>query len=260
MYPQEIHGFLLRFFKENGCEIIEGNNNYMAVQLTIEMDKRIMNRPFYWRYIESVNGESAPATLTFITDPNEVAPTVKGEVVYLGSPRLSQLFSVTNEMGRFVHLYEQVVGAQRGQSICTPWLGVNYKIAYRSHQTKEMLFSLGMNLMTGAVIEEFQKTLSTLKLSADMSTNTFHLPYTISPQRALDRLEAIIENVIAADDHSWALVAEKRWQKDQLLLDYFYEGEALLPPSYEIEKKALEEQYKPRVEIEIISGGLFYLQ
>ena len=41
----------------------------MTVQLTIELDKELMNRPFYWHYLEKTGGVPNPMKLTFITDP-----------------------------------------------------------------------------------------------------------------------------------------------------------------------------------------------
>ena len=51
MQQQEIHKFLERYFHANHCEIIEKHPSYMTVQLTIELDKELMNRPFYWHYL-----------------------------------------------------------------------------------------------------------------------------------------------------------------------------------------------------------------
>ena len=28
MYPQQIHGYLLRFFKENNCQLLNDNDHY----------------------------------------------------------------------------------------------------------------------------------------------------------------------------------------------------------------------------------------
>ena len=50
MQQQEIHKFLERYFHANDCEIVENGPGYMTVQLTIELDKELMNRPFYWHY------------------------------------------------------------------------------------------------------------------------------------------------------------------------------------------------------------------
>lgn len=46
MQQQEIHQFLERYFHANGCEIIENSPGHITVQLTIELDKELMNRPF----------------------------------------------------------------------------------------------------------------------------------------------------------------------------------------------------------------------
>ena len=160
MYPQQVHDYLQKFFKENNCEIVHGNEHYMTVQLTVDMDKKIMNRPFHWQYIENINGVPDPAQITLITDQTKVSKNIKGEVVHFGSPRLSQLFQTTNELGAYVQMYERVENNVETRPILTPWLGVNYKVSYYCDRTKEMLHSLGINLMNGEVINGFQESLS----------------------------------------------------------------------------------------------------
>ena len=262
MYPQQIHQYIRRFFKENNCEIIRENDYFINVQLTVEMDKRIMNRPFYWKYLESTGDEPNPAQLTLITDKNRLQEAIAGEVVHYGSPRLNQLFQVTKELGSFVQMYEKTMVQSGTQTILTPWVGVNYKITYSSDRTQETLYSLGINLMTGAIINGFQESISGLNLESSISPNTFHLPYTIKPLRALERLDAVIENQIQHDDHTWAEEAKERLRKDLLVLEYFYRGieDEDRPECYESEKKAMEEQYETRIKVEIINGGLFYLK
>ncbi|AXI00156.1 hypothetical protein DV702_10755 [Sporosarcina sp. PTS2304] len=256
MQPQQIHDYLYHFFKENDCEILNSHSHYMNVQLTIEMDKRIMNRPFYWRYIETVGDTPNPAQLMLITDITQLQEGVKGEVMHIGSPRLHQLFRVTHELGSFVKMYERV----EERSILTPWLGLNIKVSYKSHQTKEFLYSLGMNLMTGAVFQEFHDTVCSLDLVEEPAKHVFQLPFIITPVRAIEKLERVIEQIIAKDDHQWAEEAKKRWVKDQAVLDYFYEGVEEKPESYESEKQAMTERFTPRISMEILNGGLFYLK
>ena len=98
----------------------------------------------------------------------------------------------------------------------TPWLGVNYKITYSSDRTKETLYSLGINLMTGNVIDGFQESLSEIGFGCYRFRKTL-ITYRIlsSRIRALERLDAIIENRIQQDDHTWAEEAKLRWEKDQ---------------------------------------------
>lgn len=259
MYPQQVHDYLQTFFKETNCPIISDSNHYLTVQLTIDMDKKIMNRPFYWKYLESTDGVPNPAQLTFITDQNNLEEDIKGEIVHFGSPRLNQLFQATKELGAFVQIFERV-NQFEAKKMLTPWLGVNYKVSYYSDQTKEMLHSLGINLMTGQRIDGFHESLSKVDLVSAMSENAFPMQYSINPTRGLERLDEVIETIIQQDNHTWAEQAKKRWARDLKVLDYFYEGLENKPDWYEIEKTALEERYKPRIKIEIVNGGLFYLK
>ncbi|MEG0258316.1 MAG: YqhG family protein [Lysinibacillus sp.] len=258
MFPQEVHSYLRQFFIENECSILGESDHYLTVQLTIDIDKRIMNRPFYWRYVEATNGEPNPAEVTFITDQNKVGGNIRGEVVHFGSPRLTQVFQVTGALGGFVKMYEKVdtLGVP---AFLMPWLAVNYKISYCSDQTKEVIYSLGINLITGDVRENFQKFISGLDFDTALSEDGFCVQYIIKPMRALKRLDEMINNTVQQSDDTWAEEAKSRWQRDQRILEYFYEDIEEKPESYEIEKKALEEQYETKVKIEIISGGLFYL-
>ncbi|MGG0666355.1 YqhG family protein [Viridibacillus arvi] len=259
MFPQQVHSYLRDFFLENDCHIVNESDHYITVQLSIDMDKRIMNRPFYWRYLESTNGVPCPAQLTLITDQTKLDGNIKGEVVHFGSPRLNQLFRATKELGAFVQMFENVNHLET-KTILTPWLAVNYKVSYYCDQTKEMLYSFGLNLMTGQLLDGFQESLSEVDLVTAMPENAFELPYIIKPIRALERLNVAIENIVQQDDHTWAEEANKRWHKAQQVLEYFYDGVEDKPESYEMEKQALEEQYDPRIKVEVINGGLFYLK
>lgn len=257
MYPQQVQQYLQTFFLETNCPILTEHPHYMIVQLTEEMDKKIINRPFYWQYVESAGIEPAPLQLTFITDRTNFEDDIKGEMIHFGSPRLSLLFDATKELGAFVKLYEHT---DQGEGmILTPWLGVNYKISYYCNHTKEMLYSLGINLLNGQITENFQEVLKERELHASIQEDAFTVPYIIKPARALDRLDNLVEELIIDDDHTWAKAAEARWLRDLEVLEYFYVDSVSKPESYELEKKALEEQYTPRIKVDMVNGGLFYL-
>lgn len=257
MYPQTIHHYLKSFFTEKNCPILSHHAHYLIVQLTVDMDKKMMNRPFYWQYIEATGDEPVPAQLTFITNKNALTEKMTGEVIHAGSPRLAQIFSLIKEMGSAVQMYE--VGRSGVETILTPWLIINYKVSYYSHQTKEFIYSLGMNLMTGEVLKDFQESLITRSLKSSLPEHVFCLPYTIKPENAIERLDAILENIIRRDDHTWAEEAQKRWEKEKMILDYFYEDMTKKPERYQIEQQALAEQYEANIQIDVINGGLFYL-
>ncbi len=257
MQQQDIHNFLHRFFISNGCNIIESSSGHIVIQLTIEMDKLLMNRPFYWHYVEKTGGAPNPMRLTFITDYSKAPEGIRGETIHFGSPRLHQIFQATKKMAANIRMYELV--SSNHKVALQPWLVLNTKVSYMCDRKKDLFLSLGLNLINGMVIDQIQKKLLKKQLTPKIPDYCFTLSPLIKPISGVKRIENIITQLIDSDDHTWARDAEIRWEKDLELLDHFYEDVEEKPESYLIEKTALEEQYKPRIKVDIVNGGLFYL-
>lgn len=258
MQQQEIHSYLLKYFQANDCEIIENNSGQLTVQLTVDLDKRLMNRPFYWTYIEKTGGIPNPMKLTLLTDfkPNE---KVKGEHIHFGSPRLHRIFQSTKELGAFIRLYEERQSSMPQQVALVPWLCLNVKISYICDRKKDQFRSIGLNLIHGVMVENFHDKLLQLPLTPKIPDFSFTLTPIIMPISGIKRIENHIRKEIEEEEHQWAEEAIQRWEKDQQLLDYFYEELDEKPETYFIEKEALREQYEPKINVSIINGGLFYL-
>lgn len=251
MDSQQINQFLMNFFSETGCEVVR-QHDALQVQLTVEMDKKIMNRPFYWQYIEATNSVPNPARLNLTTSMQG-----QGEIIHFGSPRLQQLHQVTEELGAYVQLYEHTEAV--AQNFLTPWLAVNYKVAYCCDCTKEMLYSFGLNLMTGYVMRDFHGLLVQKNLQATKPQNSFCVQHIITPARGLQRLQMTMEEIILQDNHAWADEAAIKWQREQRVLNYFYDNIEEKPETYTIEQQALQERYQAKIKMDVVNGGLFYL-
>ncbi len=259
MQQQEIHNFLERYFTSNHCEIVENQHGYMTVQLTVELDKQLMNRPFYWIYLEKTGGEPNPMKLTLITDQDKAPKDLKGELIHFGAPRLHQIFQSSKNLAGFIRLYQQVKGPFQGNVPLHPWIAINVKVSYQCDRKRDILMSLGLHLISGSILENFHERLEKLELTPKIPDYSFTMSPLIKPRSGLNRLQQYIRGFVESDDHSWADAARERWNEDLALLDHFYEGLDEMPESYEIEKEALREQYEPKVKIDIINGGLFYL-
>ncbi|WIY60259.1 YqhG family protein [Bacillus arachidis] len=257
MQQHEIHNYLWDFFEANDCEISQRSPHLLDVQLTIEMDKLLMNRPFYWHYLEKTGGIPNPMKLTLITNPESDGE--EGELIHYGSPRLHQIFQTTKELGSYIRLFEEVNLGSTTHTPLHPWLGVNVKVCYQCDRKKDMLHSIGIHLISGTMITNFHETLAKIRLTPKIPDFSFTLTPIIKPQSGLQRIEDALKNFITADDHTWAEEARVRWNHDLSLLNRFYEESEELPESYEIEKQALQEQYEPRITMQIINGGLFYV-
>src|SRR4051812_23298746 len=106
MNQTEIRTYVERYFDAFQSPIVESNPAYFSVQLPIEVDKDLGNRPFYWTYVEKIGIEHNPLTLTFIFDPEQVPDGIRGENLIFGSRRLHQIFDSAKKHGKYVRLYE----------------------------------------------------------------------------------------------------------------------------------------------------------
>lgn len=260
MQQQDIHNFLERYFIANESPILENSNGFLHVQLSVELDKLLMNRPFYWHYLEKTGGVPNPMQMTLITDPQKCSEDKKGEQIHFGSPRLHQIFQSVRQLGAYIRLYEQIPKDQRIHSTALhPWLCLNAKISYQCDRKKDHIVSLGLNLINGEIKDHFHDLLLERSLTPKIPDFCFTLSPLITPKSGLSRLETMIRSIIAKDDHQWAEEAFNRWNKDLRLLETFYEDLDEKPESYHLEIAALKEQYEPNINVQVINGGVFYL-
>lgn len=257
MQQQEIHNFLERYFTANSCELLENDKGYLTVQLTVELDKELMNRPFYWHYLEKTGGIPNPMKLTFITDKQQAPDNIKGEVIHFGSPRLHQIFESTKNLAGFIRLYEN--NHFHSQTPLFPWIGLNVKISYQCDRKRDVFHSIGLQLINGRMVEDFHDQLLKLPLKTNIPDYAYTLSPLIKPKSGVNRIQSFLTNSIEQQDHSWADEARERWKKDLDLLHHFYENDEDKSDSFETEKKALQEQYEPNINITVVNGGLFYL-
>jgi hypothetical protein len=258
LQQQKIHNFLEGYFVANECEILDNAAGYLNVQLTVEIDKLLMNRPFYWHYQEKIGGEPNPMKLSLITKQSSNVER-DGEFIHFGSPRLHQIFNTTKKLAPYIRLYEDAK-SHGGNVPLEPWLCINAKISYQCDRKKDHIMSLGLHLISGKIKEGFHNQLQTLKLTPKIPDFCYTISPIIKPISGLKRMEAYIENWIDHDDHTWAAETIKRWQSDQELLDHFYEDEEEKPEFYHVENEALKTLYEPKINVEVINGGLFYIR
>ena len=258
MQQHQIHTYLENFFTANSCEIVENAESHLLVQLTIDLDKELMNRPFYWHYLEKTNGVPNPMKLTLITNRLKAPEDLKGEVMHFGAPRLHQIFRSTKNLGSYIRLYESVQST--GGSIpLHPWIAVNLMVSYQCDMKKDQLFSIGLHLISGKLVENFQEKLEQLELTPRIPDYSFTMSPLIKPQSGLMRIQQYIQQIVEQDDHNWADDARQRWNADLMLLNHFYEDLEEKPDCYHIEKEALKDLYEPQINVSVQNGGIFYL-
>ncbi|WP_064091560.1 YqhG family protein [Rossellomorea aquimaris] len=260
MQQHEIHRFLERYFVANGCDLVANGNGYMTVQLTVDLDKELMNRPFYWHYLEKTGGTPNPMTLSLVTNQENAPDDFKGELIHFGSPRLHQIFHSTRTLAGYIRLYENQPFTN-GQGVpLQPWLGLNIKLSYQCNRKKDSIRSIGLNLINGGIQEDFHSFLLSKSLTPKIPDFTFTLTPIIKPKSGINRIQSYLHEGLKQETYEWADEARKKWDEDLRLLNHFYGDQEEKPESYYLEQQALKEQYEPKVSIDIINGGIFYLQ
>lgn len=255
MQQAAIHDFLTDFFTASGCTLMPvPDSDVLKVKLNKEIDKLLMNRPFYWHYIEQTGGTPETATLVFRTDDK----AEEGELIHFGSPRLHQIFDAALKLAPYIRLYQNL--PPQSSSALEPWLAINAKISYKCDLKKDRICSIGLQLINGTLIDGFQDILDKLPLLPKMPDYCYTLSPLIRIGSGIKRIETFLESVLKSEPTGWADDAGKRWARDQELLDSFYEQQDPKPETYFQEKEAIREQYQPRILVQFINAGLFYLK
>ncbi|WP_183040889.1 YqhG family protein [Salipaludibacillus neizhouensis] len=258
MQQADIHLFLSDFFQENRCSIQPLSSTAFEVQLSNEIDKEIMNRPFYWHYIEKMNGQPSPFKLKIETDSSKMNDDKKTEFIHYGSPRLRQLFSLAIQKGKFGRFYEQVQPELQSVPL-KPWLCLNGFINYHSHLKKNRFFSIGLSLITGEMLNDFHDLVQNWKIDSQLPHYTFTLSPLVKESSGIERIQHYLVSSVEKETHHWADEAITKMNVDLKLLEQFYTSETSSNETYEKEKQTISEQFQPYVTLSIENGAMFYL-
>ncbi|GAB2693454.1 YqhG family protein [Paenibacillus thermoaerophilus] len=202
------------------------------------------------------------------------------DFVGFGSRRLQQLFDIVRERGRFVQLYEEPAAREdrSGLHSCVSWLLVNVKVEFLCDMKREELHSLAISLDNGEIIEDAYSRFVTRKLSPRIPSRVYVGKPQYTLHRAMSMLETRLEKLIKSYDHRWADEAYARWQDEAARVDGYYSGLLGSTPAgggdgdaaqlaereaireqYELRKREIEWQHKPRISVSVVNGGLFHL-
>lgn len=265
MDQQQVRDFTEQYLRHHNCQIIETAPTHIYTQLSIEADKDLLNRPLYWMYVERMGLEPQPSHYCFIFDAENPPQNLKGEYLFYGSPRFTQLLNSAKKHGQFVRLYQEPDANElitRQSKPYTPWLLVNYFVSYICDRKKDRIFQLGIHLQTGEIRNQFYQEIRHLGWSTRLPDQRYTESPFMSISEAVGELEYYLQDIIQNEDLSWAKEAQGRLDRELEQLNLFYPSEEKL--NEEQEKQKLDRrseliwQYHPRIEVQIINAGLFY--
>lgn len=254
----DLDQFITDYFTAHQCQILNQQDGVITIQLTEDMDKALMNRPFYWHYIKKIGQEGTPQTLTLIT--NQKKRGEKGEFIHFGSPRLQQIMNHLTQNERFTKSYQTTLSPHVNTAL-HPWLVVNIKITYAGKKQKDELFSIGLNLITGVMKSQMMEYLYQLDLQNTIPDYCFTISPVVKLHSGMKRIEVLLDDYIQNQPHQWAEESIAVMNEDIQLLEHFYEQLSEQDKQQmEQEVEEIKNRYEPTITWSVVNGGLFYLQ
>ncbi|MBP1969737.1 hypothetical protein J2Z83_001844 [Virgibacillus natechei] len=251
-----LNKFLGEYFTANNCELLHNQDGILTIQLTEQMDRELMNRPFYWHYVKSTGYSGEPMKLTLITNPEKREN--QGEWIHFGSPRLQQIINQLKTNERNTKLF-QVVETNKNTPLY-PWLVINIKISYIGKQKKDEVFSIGLHLVNGVMKLEMMDKLQQIPLKLTISDYCYPISPMIKLKSGYLRIQSIIDDYIENQLHEWAEQSLLTLDEEIQMLNYFYSGETdTVQEQKEKELAEMKKRYEPSITYHVINGGVFYL-
>lgn len=69
MNRQTIERYVMRYLETTGCQLVEKGEGHVTVRLSPEADRDLMNRSYYWNFVERTGAAPEPMLFQFIFDP-----------------------------------------------------------------------------------------------------------------------------------------------------------------------------------------------
>jgi len=71
MKTEQLRDYVSRYLEATGSQVLECHPAYVTVKLSPEADKALMNRPYYWSFVERTGAEPETMSITFVFDPEQ---------------------------------------------------------------------------------------------------------------------------------------------------------------------------------------------
>lgn len=239
------------FLNYKGVEITQGPSQSL-VHLNEELDRKFMNRPFYWHYRDATNQPGEPMTISIVKDQINPLPANAVMATPL-NPIFNQLVDAAHVETRWYKAYETVQAPTTNYAPLYPWIIIQGIITMdppgSASYWKEAAISLTTgSIMTGDQLYDYEKLQPSLP----------HQHVTMTPviqfERAIQKLLVELDQKgreLFKDD---ILKGEKLKDRMQPFLQQLKEREDQREFNY------LSQLYEPKLKLNHPVGGIIYSQ
>lgn len=279
--PEQRLSFCDRYFTSVGARTLVARPMYREYELPVDVDKELIERPFYWMWVEATRQSVEPTVLRLAFDAeaqareearlNAEQPPApfpwslkrRVERIDFGSPLFDRILLSAARRGRIASVREGDAGGE-----LVPWMMVNGVFAYTADLNREEWFSYAICLDNLQVVDRFYERIQHRDLAGVPASDLLrHSCHTVHD--AWRKLQRALADHVAAQDDAWAEEAMARLHGDLAQLSAYYESlldeltdEERVPVLQERDRKqaALIEKSAPRVECRIHQVALVGLR
>ncbi|UOF90131.1 YqhG family protein [Fodinisporobacter ferrooxydans] len=153
MNQAQIQGYCKRYFEAVGASIYREEPQYLQVELPRDVDKELIERPFFWKWAEAMGQHVEPTILHLIFSPDKKPQdAARLHYVGLGSQQLLKIFQSAKKRGRIVRLFE--TGKKSGSGSYIPYLIATIKISYLSDRRRDIFTCDAVEMQSGVILTD----------------------------------------------------------------------------------------------------------
>ncbi|KIL48508.1 hypothetical protein KP77_22950 [Jeotgalibacillus alimentarius] len=156
---KEAYKLVIEYLKYNGAVVTESADKAL-VQLTEQLDRKFMNRPFYWHYRDSVNQSGEPMHLIIQETPGQLKANDLLSIHYDHHIFQSILGSAQQE-NQFYTAYEQ----SETSCMLYPWITIQLTASFNPPGLADIRMNSRISLISGIKYISGSHTCDNLSLS-----------------------------------------------------------------------------------------------
>ncbi|NIK12435.1 YqhG family protein [Alkalibacillus almallahensis] len=253
MKQTDLKPFVKQFFTKHHAQIKDEREDLLTIQLTKALDQQLMNRPFYWQYVNTMGFEGDPMTVSFAFSDQYDLHT---ERIHLGSPRLHQIFQIVKNEGVFATLFEQT---ESTDNRLDPWFVFNGYIQYQGAWLEEESVSIGILLTNGTMRFSWMDAVMDIPFNPVIPTYQFKLPIIISLEHGLEKIINELQSRIEKQSREFVKESLSLYEQELSLLNTLsHEQDEESKQFYNHSHDQIYNRLYPRIDINLINAGLFY--
>ncbi|MEW9500404.1 YqhG family protein [Jeotgalibacillus marinus] len=240
-----------RYLELKGVHATKGASQSL-LHLTEELDRKFMNRPFYWHYRDATNQVGEPMTVTLIKQNMEPMP---GNAIIASTlnPIYRQLVEAAHAEASWYKAYEAPQNFSQNHAPLYPWILIQGVLTMDPPGAASYWKEAAISLTTGRV-----QTGDDLFESRTLQSNLPDYHFTVAP---IIQFERAIETLLLELEQS----GEKQYEEDLLRVRNQYETKISLNETMKNTEGLRDlqthtEMYKVKLRFDQPLGGIVYLQ